>query len=59
VILDINPIAPLLTALSEVLSQGEVPAAGVLGLGLVWAAGIFVVGALFFVSREREFAVRL
>jgi teichoic acid transport system permease protein len=59
VILDVNPIAPLLTALSEVLSQGEVPAAGVLGLGLVWAAGIFVVGALFFVSREREFAVRL
>ncbi len=58
-ILDVNPIAPLLTALSDVLNRGETPAAGLLGLGLVWAVGIFVVGALFFISREREFAVRL
>jgi hypothetical protein len=27
--------------------------------GLGWAIGLFVIGALFFVSREREFAVRL
>jgi hypothetical protein len=27
--------------------------------GLGWALFLFVVGALFFVSREREFAVRL
>ena len=28
-------------------------------LGLAWGVGIFVVAGLFFLSREREFAVRL
>jgi teichoic acid transport system permease protein len=59
VILDVNPIAPLLTTLSDVLNRGEAPSAQLLGTGLAWAAGIFVVGSLFFISREREFAVRL
>jgi ABC-type polysaccharide/polyol phosphate export permease len=59
VILDLNPLAPLLTALSDVLHNGEVPGAGLIGAGLAWAVGIFIAGALFFVSREREFAVRL
>jgi hypothetical protein len=27
--------------------------------GLAWAAGALVIGGLFFISREREFAVRL
>ncbi len=58
-ILDFNPIAPLLTALSDVLQEGRAPGAGLLGIGLLWAVGIFVAGALFFISREREFAVRL
>lgn len=58
-ILDFNPIAPLLTALSDILTLGHAPPAGLLGVGLLWATGIFVVGALFFISREREFAVRL
>jgi hypothetical protein len=30
-----------------------------MALGLAWAAALFVGGALFFTSREREFAVRL
>jgi teichoic acid transport system permease protein len=30
-----------------------------LGYGLLWAVGVFCLGALFFMSRERDFAVRL
>jgi ABC-type polysaccharide/polyol phosphate export permease len=58
-ILDVNPIAPLLTAWSDVLTLGEAPSAGSLAAGLAWALAIFVAAALFFTSREREFAVRL
>jgi teichoic acid transport system permease protein len=59
VILAINPLAPILTALSEVVNQGHAPAADDMLLGLAWALAVFIAGALFFVSREREFAVRL
>jgi teichoic acid transport system permease protein len=57
--LTINPLAPLLTAWSDVLNAGQAPGAGSMALGLAWAAALFVGGALFFTSREREFAVRL
>jgi ABC-type polysaccharide/polyol phosphate export permease len=58
-ILAINPLGPALTAWSDVLTAGQSPSAETLLLGVVWASVIFVAGALFFVSREREFAVRL
>jgi ABC-type polysaccharide/polyol phosphate export permease len=58
-ILAANPLYPLLGSLSDVVNLGENPSAGLLAWGLAWAVGIFVAGALFFVSREREFAVRL
>ncbi len=54
-----NPLGPTLTAWSDALIEGRSPAAGTLLLGLGWALAIFVAGALVFVSREREFAVRL
>ena len=59
VILLVNPLGPLLSAWSDVLTAGHGPGAGTLLLGLAWAVAIFVAGALFFISREREFAVRL
>jgi teichoic acid transport system permease protein len=58
-ILAVNPLYPLLGELSDVVNGGQSPSPKLLALGLAWALGIFVVGALFFVSREREFAVRL
>lgn len=58
-ILAANPLYPLLGSLSDVVNQGQNPSLGFLAGGLAWAVGAFVVGALFFVSREREFAVRL
>jgi teichoic acid transport system permease protein len=59
VLLVINPIAPLLAAWSDILDEGVAPAAGDLALGAAWGIVLFVAGALFFLSREREFAVRL
>jgi teichoic acid transport system permease protein len=58
-ILDVNPLGGLLTAWSDVLNRGHAPETTSLLLGLGWGVGIFVVASLFFMSREREFAVRL
>jgi ABC-type polysaccharide/polyol phosphate export permease len=58
-ILTVNPLYPMLGALSDVVNQGQNPSAGLLLWGLAWAVGTLVVGGLFFISREREFAVRL
>ena len=58
-LLILNPIAPLLTAWSDVIDLGRAPDGADLALGAGWAFALFVLGALFFISREREFAVRL
>jgi teichoic acid transport system permease protein len=58
-LLAINPLGGLLTAWSDVLNRGHAPDASSLLLACAWAFGLFVAGALFFISREREFAVRL
>jgi teichoic acid transport system permease protein len=58
-LLKVNPIGSLLAAWSIVLQKGQ-PAPPVdMAFGLAWAIVIFVAGALFFISRERDFAVRL
>ena len=54
-----NPIGTLLAAWSDVLIEGKAPSATDVGVGCAWAFGLLVFGALFFMSREREFAVRL
>ena len=58
-ILVVNPLGGLLTAWSDVIILGRAPEADALALSVAWAFAIFVVGAGFFISREREFAVRL
>ena len=55
----LNPLAPLLTAWSDVIDFGRAPDPADLALGAAWGLVFFVGGALFFMSREREFAVRL
>lgn len=54
-----NPLGGMLTAWSEALNQGVTPGATWLLLGLGWSLLALVGGGLFFISREREFAVRL
>jgi ABC-type polysaccharide/polyol phosphate export permease len=54
-----NPMYPLLGSLSDIVDLGQNPSVALLAWGAAWSVGIFIVGALFFISREREFAVRL
>jgi ABC-type polysaccharide/polyol phosphate export permease len=58
-ILLVNPLYPLLTSLGDAVNFGRDPRPGLLLAGLGWAVGAFVIGAAFFISRERDFAVRL
>jgi teichoic acid transport system permease protein len=58
-ILALNPLYPLLAGLSETVNQGENLSPQYLAAGAAWAAVALVAGSIFFISREREFAVRL
>ena len=58
-IVEANQLYPLLTSLSDVVNGGQSPSAGLLLWGLASAVIALVAGGLFFISREREFAVRL
>jgi teichoic acid transport system permease protein len=58
-IIDLNPLTPVFAAWSDTLIQGTAPDLGYLGWALAWAVAACVGGGLFFISREREFAVRL
>jgi teichoic acid transport system permease protein len=58
-ILAANPLYPMLAALSDVVNKGQSPSLGYMVWGLACAVGGLAVGAFIFLSREREFAVRL
>jgi teichoic acid transport system permease protein len=58
-LLDVNPLGQLLAAWSEVINQGQAPSGHQLIVAAAWAFGFLAVGFLYFVSRERDFAVRL
>jgi teichoic acid transport system permease protein len=55
----LNPLFPILDSWSRAMVHGEAPQLSSLLQGLAWAFGIFFLGTYFFLSREREFAVRL
>jgi teichoic acid transport system permease protein len=55
----VNPIFYLLDAWSQVMVYSEAPDLFSLAHALIWALSIFFVGTYFFLSRERDFAVRL
>jgi teichoic acid transport system permease protein len=59
ILLSINPIGQLLTAWDEVINAGRAPGLDSMVIASAWAFGVLAAGFLFFVSREREFAVRL
>lgn len=55
----INPIFYLLDAWSQVMVYAQAPDLYSLVHSLIWALAIFLIGTYFFLSRERDFAVRL
>ena len=55
----INPMAPVIRAWSSVIDHADVPDPVVIAAAAGWAFFLFIVGTLFFISRERELAVRL
>ena len=59
VLMWLNPMAPIIRSLSSVVDHAELPDATVVAAGVAWALFFFVAGILFFMSRERELAVRL
>ncbi len=54
-----NPLFPILDSWSRALVHGQAPITSHMLIGLGWAVGLFLIGTYFFLSREREFAVRL
>jgi teichoic acid transport system permease protein len=58
-VLDANPIGNLFAAWSDVINKGITPGVSGIVVGAAWGIGVFVAGSLFFLSREREFAVRI
>jgi len=55
----LNPLFSLLGMWSEVLTSNQVPSASMWAVGVGWSVAAFLLGSMFFMSREREFAVRL
>ncbi len=55
----LNPLFPILESWSAALVHGQTPQGSNLLAALAWAIGVFLIGTYFFLSREREFAVRL
>lgn len=54
-----NPLFSILDSWSRTLVHGQAPQSSSLLTGSAWALGVFLIGTYFFLSREREFAVRL
>ncbi|GAA3105256.1 ABC-type polysaccharide/polyol phosphate export permease [Kribbella aluminosa] len=54
-----NPLYPLLGGWTDLLVKGHIPPMQLWLAGAFWAVLAFVVGSLFFMSRERDFVVRL
>jgi teichoic acid transport system permease protein len=58
-ILYVNPLFPMLASLDDAVNLGQTPSPTLLGASLAWAVGALAVGGFLFISREREFAIRL
>jgi len=54
-----NPLYPMLGIWGDTLVRGIVPPATVWLGAAAWALGALLLGTIYFISREREFAVRI
>ncbi|EWT07542.1 ABC transporter permease [Intrasporangium chromatireducens Q5-1] len=56
---EINPLFSLLGGYTEALVSGTVPSLRLWLFASGWSVAALVIGSLFFISRERDFAVRI
>ncbi|OIQ74796.1 teichoic acid translocation permease protein TagG [mine drainage metagenome] len=54
-----NPLGPVLAMTTTVWIEGRSPSATQILASLAWAIGLVLFGGYFFISRERDFAVRV
>ena len=54
-----NPLYSLFSCWGDALVRGEIAAPGVWLAAVLWSFGFFFIGIYVFLSREREFAVRI
>ena len=55
----INPLYPMLDSWSRVMVKGELPFATDVFQSLIWTLALLAISSYLFLSREREFAVRI
>lgn len=55
----VNPLFGMFGAWGDALVRGEVPATSLWVSGIAWSIGTLLLGTFVFLSREREFAVRI
>ena len=55
----LNPLYSLLGAWTDVLDEAKVPSADLWLQATAWSVGMFLLGSVLFMSRERDFAVRI
>jgi len=58
-LIELNPMYSMLGGYAEAVQEGIVPDLSMWVTSAIWAVAVAVLGFLFFISREREFAVRL
>lgn len=54
-----NPLGPVLAMTTTVWIEGRPPSTAQVLAALAWALGLLLIGGYFFMSRERDFAVRI
>jgi teichoic acid transport system permease protein len=54
-----NPLYSMLGGWTDLMVRGDIPAPHTWTTAAAWGITVFIIGSLFFISREREFAVRL
>jgi teichoic acid transport system permease protein len=59
VILYVNPLGPVLSANSRIWIEGLAPTVAQLVAAAIWSVVALLLGGYFFISRERDFAVRI
>jgi teichoic acid transport system permease protein len=55
----LNPLGPIIGSITRLWVEAKPPGSTLLWISLAWSVGLFFFGAWFFISRERDFAVRL